>query len=407
MSDAPAPGDCTLEATLSRRMRESSRELSRRWLERIADRVSIDRYSIFPTEDLIDHIPILIEGIAEYLGDASEEVVADMPVVAKAIELGSLRHVQGFDASQILKEYEILGGILFEFLIQNVDEAEHCTRTDVLQVATRLFRSISIVQQVTANQYLRVAAEVVRDREQRLRGFNGAVSHEVKNRIGVMVGAANLLQEEFVQKDPERVHHFAGMLIDGINGLGGIVDDLIALSGVETSAAQQRNVLLPDAVAEAVRQLREFASSREVEVRVADDLPQIEVPASVIELCVTNYLSNALKYHDPEKSEKLVEIFGFLRQPDQGERELVVEVHDNGLGVPEDARANLFTRFYRAHRKVTNEEGSGLGLSIVRDVVNSIGGSSWVATDDQGRTVFAFSIPLRDAGPPAVTNTSS
>lgn len=399
MSGEPVPGDCTLEATLGKRMQESSRELSRRWLERIADRVSIDRYSIFPTDDLLDHIPILIEGIGEYIANESEEVSADMPVVAKAIELGNLRHVQGFDASQILKEYEILGGILFEFLIQNVDEALECTRTDVLKISTRLFRSISVVQQVTANQYLRVAAEVVRDREQRLRGFNGAVSHEVKNRIGVMVGAVNLLQEDFVQKDPARVQHFAAMLVDGITGLGTIVDDLIALSGVQAASTQTRNVLLPSAVAEAVRQLREFAASRQVEVRVADDLPEVEVPASVIELCVTNYLSNALKYHDPEKSDKLVEILGFLRQPEGSERELVLEVHDNGLGVPEDARASLFTRFFRAHRQLTSEEGSGLGLSIVRDVVNSIGGNSWTSTDDLGRTVFGLSIPLRDEGP--------
>ena len=71
---------------------------------------------------------------------------------------------------------------------------------------------------------------------------------------------------------------------------------------------------------------------------------------------------------------------------------------DNGLGVPPDARASLFERFFRAHADtVTGTEGSGLGLNIVRETVTSLGGRAWAEFPESGETVFAFCLPSRRA----------
>src|SRR3712207_9328649 len=73
---------------------------------------------------------------------------------------------------------------------------------------------------------------------------------------------------------------------------------------------------------------------------------------------------------DPRKSDRWVKVTGELRFRERadGGPELVVRVTDNGIGVPPNARGRLFEQFYRAHRDtVTGVEGSGLGLSIVRD----------------------------------------
>ena len=110
------PTTCPLAGDLAARLRAERDELTTRWLQRIAARVSLDRNDVFPTDQLLDHVPILIDGIADYLEDPAEEIAADAPLVAKARELGALRHEQGFDAYQIFKEYEILGGVLFTHL---------------------------------------------------------------------------------------------------------------------------------------------------------------------------------------------------------------------------------------------------------------------------------------------------
>lgn len=116
--------DCPLASAIAQRLRDERDSLVENWLNRIAERVNISRDEVFPTDELLDHVPLLIGGIADYLEDPADEITADVPVVAKAMELGALRHEQGFDAHQILKEYEILGGVLFDFMIRLVDQID-------------------------------------------------------------------------------------------------------------------------------------------------------------------------------------------------------------------------------------------------------------------------------------------
>src|SRR5689334_7343138 len=96
-----SPDYCPLAAVLASRVRDHRAMLTQRWLERISARVTLEPNRIFPTDALLDHVPLLMDGIADYLEDPAREITADVPVVAKARELGKLRHSQGFDAYQI------------------------------------------------------------------------------------------------------------------------------------------------------------------------------------------------------------------------------------------------------------------------------------------------------------------
>ncbi|HEX8271555.1 MAG TPA: sensor histidine kinase [Longimicrobiaceae bacterium] len=391
--------NCRLAVALAREIREAREELTRRWLERIAARVNLDPNRVFPTDELLDHVPLLMVGIADYLEDPAQEISADVPVVAKAIELGELRYNQGFDAHEILKEYEILGGVLFAFLVRTVDAVEEpCTRSELLACAHRLFRAVSIIQQHTTGHYLRLSAEQVRERENRLRSFNRMVSHELKNRIGTVLGAAQMLQEEWIAANPEKRARFAGMVVQNTEAMQDVLQNLLELSRLDNDVRRQRNVLLPEAVGEVIRQLREMAQSRGVDVRVEGELPCIEVNAAAVELCLSNYVSNAVKYSDPSRAGRWVRVRASLRG-DPGEHgcELVVEVRDNGIGVPEEARGKLFQRFFRAHGTVTGVEGTGLGLSIVRETAESMGGRTWAEFGEEGST-FALALPCRRVG---------
>lgn len=389
--------NCRLAAALAQRMRANREDLTRRWLDRIAARVTLDPNRIFPTDELLDHIPLLMDGIAAYLEDPSEEISADMPVIAKAIELGEMRFRQGFAATEILKEYEILGGVLFAFLVRTVDGIdEPCTRGELLACGQRLFRAVAVIQNVTTTQYLRRAEERIREREQRLRGFNRMVSHELKNRIGTLLGAAELLGEDWIYALPEKRAKFVSIIGTNAEAMQAVLENLIALSRTESDARQQRNVLLPEAAQEVVRQLREMARARGVEVRVSPELPRVEVNAAVVELCLTNYISNAIKYSDPQQPQRWVEVRAGYRDVPGG-CELVLEVSDNGLGVPVEARGQLFQRFFRAHSETASAvDGTGLGLSIVRETAESLGGRAWAEFDaDTPGSRFFLALPCR------------
>jgi signal transduction histidine kinase len=387
--------NCRLAKALAGRMRDAREDLTRRWLERIVARVEIDPNRVFPTDDLLNHVPLLMDRIADYMEDPADEISADAPVTAKALELGELRYSQGFDAHQILKEYEILGGILFAFLVRTVgDIDEECTRPELLACAHRLFRAVAIIQQVTTTHYLRLAGERVSEREERLRGFNRMVSHELKNRIGAVLGAGQLLADPDISADPERRERFSRIVVDNANAMQSALENLIELSRMDPGMRRQRNVVLPSVVAEVARQLREMAQTAGVEVRIDPEMPQVEVNAAAVELALTNYLSNAIKYSDPAADPRWVRIGARLAPGG----ELVVEVEDNGLGVPPAMRSELFTRFFRAHGEtVTGIEGTGLGLSIVRETAEALGGRAWAEFDRPVGSRFLISLPSRRA----------
>ena len=391
----PTSADCPLASVLAARLRAEREELTRRWLDRIAARVSIDASRVFPTADLLNHVPLLIDGIAAYLENPAEGIAGDVPVIGKATELGELRHQQGFDAYEIFKEYEILGGVLFSFLSRIVDGIDQpCTRSELLNCGHRLFHAVTLIQQVTTMHFLRRTNEQVREREERLRGFNRMVSHELKTRVGAIKGAHALLAESWLDV-PQR-ERFLHMIGENVEGIDATLGNLLVLSRLENRVRQHRHVRLPQAVAEVVRQLREMARASSVTVKVVDDLPDVEVDAAAIELSLTNYISNAIKYADPEKLNRTVEIQGRVERTDDTGETLVVEVRDNGLGVPEDAKEKLFQRFFRADDPtITGIEGTGLGLSIVRETVEGIGGRAWVESSADEGSVFAFAIPCR------------
>lgn len=385
-----------LAAALALRLRAAREELVTRWLERIAARVELEPARIFPSDELLNHVPVLIDGIADYVEQPVHDPDSSGLLQAKAMELGGLRHAQGFDAYEILKENEIFGAILFNFFSEFSEELDPGPSPHTLFLCAQSVReAVEIIRQAMMTHFLRLSAEQVREREDRLRRFNILVSHELKNRVGAIRGAAKLLEEEWLDL-PQR-QRFQRMINENAEALQRTLENLVSLSRIGSDARQKRNVLLPQAAAEAVRQLRDMAAARGVTVELAEDLPPVEVDAAGVELCLVNYLSNSIKYSDPGKQRRWVRIEGeFSYVPPNGGGELVIRVRDNGRGVPPEARTRLFEQFFRAHDEaITGIEGTGLGLSIVRQTVESLGGRTWAEFPEGGGAAFAFALPSR------------
>ena len=385
---------CPLATELAQRIRDARHDITRRWLERIAARVSIDKNRVFPSDELLDHVPVLINGIADYIGNPLDEITADVPVVAKAMELGELRLNQGFDAHEILKEYEILGGILFNFAAREAATlTDECSSGELLIFSHRLFRAVSFIEQVTTSQYLRQLGDRVNEREEQLRRFNRMVSHELKNKVGAVLGAGELINEHWLSEEEKQ--KFVQIVIKNAQALQQMLENLISLSRLDGDARRQRNIKLPEAVAEVFRQLRDFACSNDVKLLIDSELPRVEVNAAAVELCLSNYLSNAIKYADPNKPERWARVAAEIGEIDSGEQcELTVRVFDNGVGVPESAREHLFEPFFRSESTAERADGHGLGLSLVRETLETLGGRAWANFGDED-TAFCFTLPCR------------
>ncbi|HEY9479440.1 MAG TPA: histidine kinase dimerization/phospho-acceptor domain-containing protein, partial [Gemmatimonadaceae bacterium] len=301
--------DCQLASAMAERLRAARTELTTRWLDRISERVSLNPNRIFPTEELLDHVPMLIDGVADYIEDPARAVAADTDVISKARELGALRHYQGFDEFEILKEYEIFGGILFAFLTRIASEEEEiCSKPDLATCAHRLFHAVSLIQQATATQYLQLMKQQLGEREERLRSFHRALTHELRNRMGAISGAAQLLEMPELANAKRR--ELGSLIVRNATGMRVVLEDLLELSRVNDDTRQQRNVRLPSAANEVRRHLRDAARAAGVDVRIAPDLPDVEVSAAAVELCLMNLISNSIKYADPSKESRIADVRG-------------------------------------------------------------------------------------------------
>jgi signal transduction histidine kinase len=385
-----------LAATLADRLRSAKQELVTQWLDRISARVAISTHRVFPTHALLNHVPLLVEGIAAYIKRPERDIDSKAPVVPKAMELGALRHAQGFDAYEILKEYEMLGEIIFDFFASTADQMPRdIPRRDFLAIWQRTSQAIELIRQATMSHFMRLSAAQVNERENRLRKFNRTVAHELKNNIHAISSASTTLAESWF--DEAQRKELEAIIARNADSLTRVLANLESLSRTQSESRQGRNVLLPEVANEAVQELREAAKAKGVDVRIADDLPTIEVDAATVELCLMNYVSNGIKYSDSSKGERWVAIEATVEGPDtEKDREVIIRVSDNGIGVPADSRKQLFQEFYRAHGEtITDTHGSGLGLSIVRETVESIGGRAWAEFPDDTGSVFVFALPAR------------
>lgn len=275
MSSTSSPTE-SLRSIVAARLRADREEIVYRWLERISARVTLDGQAVFPSEDLLNHVPLLIDGIADFVGSVDGELNSSAPVTAKAMELGALRHSQGFDAYQILKEYEILANILYSSTRPLLEErVEAANSREALVCWEQIAQAVELIRQATMVHFLRLAGERVAEREDRLRRFNRMVAHELKNRVGALRGAGHMLQESWLESD-QRLR-FQEMILENAEGIQHVLANLETLSRLDTDSRQNRNVLLTHAAVEAARQLRDTAEARKVEVRVATDLPPVEV----------------------------------------------------------------------------------------------------------------------------------
>jgi hypothetical protein len=173
----------SFSVAIGARIEAESGALAARWLERLIAVIPVEPTNVFPTESLLDHIPNLIEQIAKSLTAPEHEIAGSTFVVAKARELGELRHEQHASVHQLLREYELLRSILETFV------GEEATRlglepdfAEVLRAVQRINQAVALLTQTTVDTFVERFTATIEDQTKRLASFNQMVSYELRNR---------------------------------------------------------------------------------------------------------------------------------------------------------------------------------------------------------------------------------
>jgi signal transduction histidine kinase len=389
-------------ALLSQRVVAERLTLASRWLDRLNKLLTVQPNDVFPSDQLLDHIPVLISEIAGYLrAPEEEEIAANAAVIDKARELGRLRHQQRASVHQLLREYEILEEILEQFVVEETEVLGlQPTSAESFEVLRRLTRSTRALMRTTVETFISEYTATIDDRNQRMKTFDRMASHELRSPIGTIMFAASVLDNDAVRGDAKRLTRVAQTIRANAERLSWLIANLERLARLNETldGPSEQQVELQTSAGEVARQLEEMASSRSVEIRVQPGLPSLFVDPARVELVLLNLVSNAIKYSDPAKPDAFVEIGSGADPAAPGGFEIYVR--DNGLGIPDTHRDAVFDRFFRAHAHLDTElgvSGSGLGLAIVADCVRALGGSIRCESVTGEGTTFYMTLPRAKA----------
>jgi hypothetical protein len=141
---------------IAARMRIEHRALAARWFERLLDLIPVEARDVFPTESLLDHIPALIVEISDYLKEpADAAIAANTAILDKARELGALRHGQRASLHQVLREYQLLGGVLVNFVLQEMERLGTTpSAADSVALVFRLNQAVNVLSQCTVESFV-------------------------------------------------------------------------------------------------------------------------------------------------------------------------------------------------------------------------------------------------------------
>jgi two-component system sensor histidine kinase/response regulator len=240
-------------------------------------------------------------------------------------------------------------------------------------------------------------------RNEELDAFAHTVAHDIKRPLFLISGYAGLLLEECDTISRENLHDRVKSIVDGARKMNNIIENLLLLSGLRQAQVKAEGIDMASIVAEVQANLHAMIEEYQAEIVLPEGWPAAIGYVPWVEEVWTNYISNAIKYGGrPPRVElgysmPVTAVTSLSRVSDlftDSDPKLIrFWVKDNGQGLAPEEQARLFVPFERLGQ--ARVEGHGLGLSIVRRIVEKLGGQ--VGSDSQlgqGST-FWFSLPAQ------------
>jgi two-component system sensor histidine kinase KdpD len=230
-------------------------------------------------------------------------------------------------------------------------------------------------------------AEVLRRADELKSALLGAVSHDLRTPLASIVASAGSLRQTDVRWTDAERESFLSDIEHEARRLSRIVSNLLDLSRMESGTLHPERSWYDVAalIDDVVGRLRPLAELHRVEVRVPEDLPPVSLDYVEIDQVLSNLIENAVRHTRPGTS---IVVSAAIKGD-----EAIVEVADDGPGVPKDMLDRVFEPFFRGPSGAT-PRGTGLGLAVARGLVEAHGGHISVRNRAEGGAVFSFTLPI-------------
>lgn len=220
--------------------------------------------------------------------------------------------------------------------------------------------------------------------------FMAMASHELKTPLTVI--KANLQILEHKMQDDNKVD-FVNRTLNQVNRLSNLVSDLLDVSKIQIGELELKRTDfdLAEFLAGIIHDIQQTSPDHQINLNTPNKKLLARADRERLEQVIVNLLSNAIKY---SPNAKQVEV-----EADIKDNELVVQIRDWGIGIPEYDRDRLFTRFFRVRGLASTFSGSGIGLYISSEIIKRHGGRIWVESEIGKGSTFYFSIPSANLYP--------
>jgi two-component system sensor histidine kinase KdpD len=228
--------------------------------------------------------------------------------------------------------------------------------------------------------------EVARENE-KLRGvLLDALAHEFLTPLTSIKSAISTVRTEYSHDEEE--NEFLTVIEEESDKLGEMINETTDMARIEPGnpRIRRRRTHVAGLIRSATEHLKNLLDGRPLLIEIPPGIPEVEADPEMVELAIRQLIGNAIKYSPQETG---IEVRATCK-----EGFIEVQVRDHGAGVRDDEIEAIFERFYRGKSVKEAIAGTGMGLSIARDIVKAHGGRMWAANGEDGGGCFFFTLPV-------------
>ena len=303
--------------------------------------------------------------------------------------------IQGVDVLEYIRKrnYDIVVAMITSYA--SLDIAIRATRDGAIDFIPKPFTPQELkssIENITKQQYLKRITHKMKQEGKKIRyQFLSVLSHELKAPLNALEGYLRMMQEK---QAGDRIEDYATPIersLQRIQGMRSLIMDLLDFTKIRLDRKEEKiqEVNLAEVASDSIVTVQPYAIQMDVTINldVRSDVSIMADPDD-IEIVFNNLISNAVKYNKVGgKAEITI---------DSSDIEAILVFSDTGIGITRNDTENLFTEFVRIkNEKTRNISGSGLGLSIVKKVVELYHGTINVESTPDVGTVFTIRLPKK------------
>lgn len=277
----------------------------------------------------------------------------------------------------------------------------------VLLIVLTLFTRAIALQLRNEQGQRRFFEEKLRDVDQKLRDveaieqeFVSITTHQLNTPLSIIRGYTSMLLGNDAGRLTDKQLRYVNEIHVGSLRLMKIIQDLLDITHLDRDTFLEHNhqpVVVNEAIEVAVQSARDKAETKDIKIatKIPDEKLFIMANETHLREAVNNLLDNAIKYSDEKRGVMLT----VTKEDSPTGHDVLITVEDRGIGIPNEEQKRIFQRFYRASNSQSKDaQGTGLGLYIVKRIVECYGGSiSFTSNLNQG-TVFRMRFPMVKTG---------